>query len=95
MSDFVRDHLRGFIEKAKPNGDIKRAIRKRKHEREAKRQADTQTGVNASPTVMTDGGDPDIVCWDCGKGPAAIADNQCTNCGNVLHEDRQSNPPPD
>ena len=95
MSDFVRDHLRGFIEKAKPNGDIKRAIRKRKHEREAKRQTDTQTGANTSHTVMTDGGDPDIVCWDCGKGPAAIDDNQCTNCGNTLHEDRQSNPPPD
>jgi len=94
MTDFVRDHLRGFIEKMKPNGDIKRAIRKRKHEREAKRQTDSQSGADTSATVMTDGGKGNIVCWDCGKGRRAIDDKQCTNCGNTLSEDRQSNPPP-
>jgi len=56
MSDFVRDHLRGFLEKAKPAGDIKRAIRKRKREREAKRRSDTEATTDGPTTAVTDGG---------------------------------------
>jgi len=56
MSDFVRDHLRGFIEKAKPVGDIKRAIQRRKREREAKRNGETEATTDAPTTAVTDGG---------------------------------------
>lgn len=58
MSDFVRSHLRGFLEKMKPVGDIKRAIARRKREREANRQADSQTPTESTSEVMTDGGQP-------------------------------------
>jgi DNA-binding transcriptional ArsR family regulator len=56
MSDFVRDHLRGFLNKAKPVGDIKRAIQRRKREREAKRNGETESTPDAPTTAMTDGG---------------------------------------
>ena len=93
MSDFVRDHLRGFLEAMKPTGDVKRAIRRRKHERIEERKTDSS--ATDGPTVaMTDGG-TDIVCWVCGKGPRAITDNKCTNCGNDLNKEGQTNPPPD
>lgn len=55
MSDFVREHLRGFIERMKPNGDLKRNIRRRKHERISARESDEPTPVTTQ-TVATDGG---------------------------------------
>ncbi|MEZ3172745.1 hypothetical protein ABNG03_19375, partial [Halorubrum sp. RMP-47] len=57
MSDFVRNHLRGFLEKMKPVGDIKRAIQRRKREREHKRQSDTETSTQPQGAAMTDGGE--------------------------------------
>jgi len=94
MSDYVREHLRGFLEKMKPAGDVKREIKRRKHERIAERES-TQTDPDNSQAIATDGGTSDIVCWSCGKGHRAIVDKTCMNCGNTLSEDRQSNPPPD
>ena len=31
------------------------------------------------------------VCWDCGKGPRAIEDETCTNCGNEIEADTGGN----
>jgi DNA-binding transcriptional ArsR family regulator len=95
MSDFVRNHLRGFLEKMKPVGDIKRAIKRRKREREASRESGTESTSDGPTAVMTDGGEDATVCWACGKGPRSIAEGKCTNCGNILSDKTQSNPPPD
>jgi hypothetical protein len=58
MSDFVREHLRGFMDKLVPVGDIKRKIQQRKEQRIAKRESsETDTGTGES--VATDGGTDD------------------------------------
>lgn len=55
MSDFVREHLRGFIEKMKPAGDVKREIKRRKQERIASRES-TDESTSDSQAIATDGG---------------------------------------
>jgi len=90
MSDFVRDHLRGFLEAMKPTGDVKRAIRRRKHERIEERQSDT-TATDGPTVAMTDGG-TDIrprVPSD-GETPSTTDDGD-----HATHEPIASNPPPD
>jgi DNA-binding HxlR family transcriptional regulator len=55
MSDFVREHLRGFIDKLIPVGDTKRKIQKRRQERIESREG-TETDTDSSQPVATDGG---------------------------------------
>lgn len=55
MTDFVREHLRGFLDKRKPAGDTKREIEERKEERIAKRES-TERHTDDSHAVATDGG---------------------------------------
>jgi predicted transcriptional regulator len=55
MSDFVREHLRSWIDKMKPVGDTKREIQERKQERITARESDDAT-TPAPTTVATDGG---------------------------------------
>jgi DNA-binding transcriptional ArsR family regulator len=55
MSDFVREHLRSWIDKIKPVGDTKREIRERKHERIKARES-TEPTTPSPQTVATDGG---------------------------------------
>jgi len=90
MPDLARTHLRKFIEATKPNGDIKRAIRRRKHERESNRAGDSQA-TETTPTVATDGG-TDI-------RPKPRGDRETPTRGDdghhAGHEAIQSNPPPD
>jgi len=56
MSDYVREHLRGFIEKMKPAGDVKRAIKRRKEQRIADREA-TDESTSNTQAIATDGGE--------------------------------------
>jgi DNA-binding HxlR family transcriptional regulator len=55
MSDFVREHLRGFIDKTIPVGDTKREIERRKQERIEARES-TDTATDDSHAIATDGG---------------------------------------
>jgi hypothetical protein len=55
MSDYVREHLRDFIEKMKPAGDVKRAIKRRKEQRIADREA-TDESTSNTQAIATDGG---------------------------------------
>lgn len=55
MSDYVREHLRGFIDKMQPVGDTKREIERRRKERIAKREG-TDTDTADTQPVATDGG---------------------------------------
>ena len=90
MSDFVRDHLRGFLEAMKPTGDVKRAIRRRKHEREAERADDSQPAETAQ-TVATDGGTDRRPI-----APSDVETSSTTGDGDhATHEPIPSNPPPD
>lgn len=55
MSDFIREHLRGFIEEMKPAGDVKRAIKRRKQQRIADRES-TDESTSNTQAIATDGG---------------------------------------
>jgi predicted transcriptional regulator len=55
MTDYVREHLRGFIEKMKPAGDVKRAIKRRKQERIEARESTSESTSNTE-AIATDGG---------------------------------------
>lgn len=55
MSDFVREHLRGFLDKTIPVGDTKREIEQRKQERIEARES-TDTSSDDSQAIATDGG---------------------------------------
>lgn len=55
MTDIVREHLRGFIDKIIPVGDTKRKIKQRREERIESRES-TQTDTDDSQPVATDGG---------------------------------------
>ena len=90
MPDLARAHLRKFIEATKPNGDIKRAIRKRKHERINSRQTDSS--ATDGPTVaMTDGGTD--------RRPKLPTDSETPSMAgdgdHATHEPITSDPPPD
>ncbi|MDZ7703887.1 MAG: winged helix-turn-helix domain-containing protein [Trueperaceae bacterium] len=91
MSDFVRDHLRGFIEKAKPAGDVKRAIQRRKREREAKRNGETEATTDAPTTAVTDGG------TNARPAPAEATDTNLTPTGppEQRPDSSRTDPPPD
>jgi len=90
MPDMARTHLRKFIEATKPNGDIKRAIRKRKHERESNRADDSQA-TETAPTVATDGGTD--------RRPVARSDVETPSTDATSdhggYEPTTPNPPPD
>jgi DNA-binding transcriptional regulator GbsR (MarR family) len=55
MTDFVREHLRGFIDKTIPVGDTKREIERRKRERIEAREG-TDSATDNSQAIATDGG---------------------------------------
>lgn len=55
MSDFVREHLRGFIDSTIPVGDTKREIKQRRQERIENRET-TETDTSDSQAIATDGG---------------------------------------
>jgi len=90
MSDFARNHLRKFIEATRPNGDIKRAVRRRKHERESNRADDSQA-TETAPTVATDGG-TDRRPKPRGDGETPSTDATSNHGG---YEPTTPNPPPD
>ena len=60
MSDFVREHLRSWLDKLQPIGDTKRGIQQRKQERIAARE-DSDTATQTDSAVATDGGSTDFV----------------------------------
>jgi len=90
MSDFVRNHLRGFLEKMKPVGDIKRAIQRRKREREHKRQSDTETSTQPQGAAMTDGGE-DVPPSPPGQPQPNLTASEATHS----RPDTDRDPPPD
>jgi DNA-binding transcriptional ArsR family regulator len=55
MTEFVREHLRSWIDKIKPVGDTKREIRNRKQERIKARESNESDSPTPA-TVATDGG---------------------------------------
>jgi DNA-binding transcriptional ArsR family regulator len=55
MTDFVREHLRSWIDKIKPVGDTKREIQERKQERIKARESNESDSPTPA-TVATDGG---------------------------------------
>jgi Arc/MetJ-type ribon-helix-helix transcriptional regulator len=90
MSDFVRNHLRGFLEKLKPVGDIKRAIQRRKYERERKRESDTETSTQPRGAAMTDGGEDTNPTLH-GQPQPNLTASEATHA----HPETDTDPPPD
>lgn len=92
MSDFVRDHLRGFLEKMKPVGDIKRAIRRRKRNRIENREGADADATTSAKTALTDGGhDSDAVA----DGEAIPASERDVWPSTPTLPKPRLNPPPD
>jgi Arc/MetJ-type ribon-helix-helix transcriptional regulator len=93
MSDFVRNHLRGFLEKMKPVGDIKRAIQERKRERERKRQSDSETATQPQGAALTDGGQDTRTIF--GQAQPDVAASEATHARPERDRGRDTEPPPD